>query len=942
MRRGGICFLVVLTALLGAAWLGSSSAQAKSPIYQYFTTPSETQAGGHPDILTLFDVGNRYTQNFPSNCFCENAKDIIVSAPTGVIGNPHALPSCSLVDFLIDPQSPRCSPDSQIGIIIVKLGGFEGNSLSIIAPLYNLEPRVGQAGLIGFKDPILKLPLFEDVSARTDSDYGLDVTVEGLTQFATPNATRQIFWGVPADPKNDGLRFPLGSGSAGCIREAENGDFEYPDPTPFVFGEGAKMPDFCGIGAVPPFQPTKSNAQLKPFLSNPTSCGVELTSSLETLAYDGLTDQASASYPPTTGCDQLGFNPSLAASPTTNQADTASGVDVKLSVPQGDSPNVPSASQIRATSVEMPEGFSINPNAADGKTTCTDFEARFGTRQAAACPENAKIGTLELTTSALPGPIAGAIYLGSPKPGERFRLFLTAGGFGTNVKLAGRLTPDPRTGRVTVSFQDLPQSPVTELNMHIFGSERGVLATPTKCGTYAVNSTFVPWNDVLPIQTSTQFFTIDTGAGGRPCPGAQRPFSPDLRAGTGDNTAAAFTPFSLRIGRDDGDQNLSGVSVKTPPGFAGVLRGIPYCPQAAIARVSDPAYSGVLEQTSPSCPVASQVGTVSAGVGAGTHPLYNQGKAYLAGPYRGAPLSLLMVVPAVSGSYDLGNVAVRVALAIDPITAQVSAISDPLPQIIEGLPLRLRSILVNLDRRRFTFNPTNCDPLSVDATLSGSEGAVVARGAPFQVVNCADLDYGPKLTVRLTGGLKRLGHPAIHAVLRTKPSDANSKRVVVTLPAGEQLDISHVGNVCTRPRFAADDCPENSWLGTAEATTPLLDQPLKGNVYLRSSDNQLPDLVADLEGQIEIELAGEIDTTKTGGLRTSFKRIPDAPVTEFRLDLFGGGRGLLINESGLCGAARRASVRMIGQNDATSSGKVKLKAGCGKQRGKRAKRGKGA
>ena len=398
MKRGALAMTIALLALLGAC-LAASPASAKSPVYNFEAKPSLTQAGGHPDIYTYFDIGNRYTQQFPSMCFCESAKNIRIGTPPGVIGNPHAVPKCALSDFI----TRNCTPDAQIGVIVVGIGGYEGTSGYLLTPLYNLEPRSGQAGLIGFLESLLATPTLQDVSARTDSDYGLDVTVEGLTQFAAPHEVTQVLWGVPADPIHDALRYPVGSIGSLCVDE----DGEYFNPSPFIFGEGAVMPEGCQFNT-PPFKPTKSNAPLKPFLSNPTTCEVELHATIDTSAYDGGLDHAESSWPPTIGCDQLGFNPSLSAVPTATQTDTASGVDVRLSVPQGDSPNVPSASQIKAATVTLPEGFTINANAADGKTACTNSEASFGSREPARCPEFSKVGTVEIESSALPGRSAAA------------------------------------------------------------------------------------------------------------------------------------------------------------------------------------------------------------------------------------------------------------------------------------------------------------------------------------------------------------------------------------------------------------------------------------------------------------------------------------------------------------------------------------------------------
>ncbi len=336
------------------------------------------------------------------------------------------------------------------------------------------------------------------------------------------------------------------------------------------------------------------------------------------------------------------------------------------------------------------------------------------------CPEYAKVGTVNVYSSALPGVLPGSIYIGEVKPGERYRLILTADGFGFHVKLPGRVDLDPQTGQLVLVFENLPQSPFSRFNMHFFGSERGLMATPTKCGTYAVTSTFEPWDSALPSQTSSQFFSLDSGPNHSPCPSSPRPFDPGFSAATAGNTAGAHTPFGVEVTRPEGNQNLSSIEVKTPPGMLATLVGVPYCPDAALASTALPDYSGLAEQMSPSCPAASQIGTATTGAGAGTHPVYVGGKVYLAGPYKGAPLSLAVVTPVVSGPYDLGSVVVRVALNVDPSTLEINAVSDPLPQILQGILLRLRSVQLNLDRPGFTLNPTNCDPHSVAAQISRS------------------------------------------------------------------------------------------------------------------------------------------------------------------------------------------------------------------------------
>ena len=689
----------------------------------------------------------------------------------------------------------------------------------------------------------------------------------------------------------------------------------------------------CAIrsGGAPECEPgAVSNAPLAPFISAPTVCGTDLPVSTTVDSYDLGIDRASALYPATTGCDQLSFNPSLFAQPTTRHTDTPSGSEIDLKMPPGESPTSPSPSELKAATVTLPEGVSINASAADGKTSCSEQQARVGIRdEAAQCPESSKVGSLTINSSALPAPLPGYIYLADPRPGDPYRIWLIADGFGQHIKLpTGSVKADPVTGRLVATFHDLPQFPFTDFNMHFFGSERGLLATPDRCGTYPVESTFTPWDDQLPEQTSTQFFTVDEGPDGAPCPTGTRGFNPSFQAGVSDKGAGVHAPFTIDETRPDGDQNLTRLTVTTPPGFSATLKGVPYCPEFAIAELQAPGYSGRSEQASSACPAASQIGTAWAGAGAAPI-LLRQRQGLSRGPLQGSPLSLETVIPALSGPYDLGVVAVRTAINVNPVTAQVTAISDPLPQILEGVPLRTRFIRVSLDRSGFALNPTNCDPFSVEATFAGDEGGSATESSHFQVANCAALGFGPRLSLRLKGSTKRRGHPALDATLTTRPGDANISQTVVTLPKSELFENAHLDTICTRVQYAANNCPAGSMVGEAEAVTPLLDQPLRGPAYLRASTHELPDIAVALRGQFNIDLVGHIDTAKKSGLRTTFDTVPDAPVTKFSLNLFGGSRGLLVNSENLCKSSRKAKVQMDGQNGIDTSSDVKLKSGCG-------------
>jgi hypothetical protein len=888
VRLRGLTLLVAAIAAAALCLAFTGRAQATQEITQFDTGISSTQAGGHPDIEYEITWTNRLGSELP--CNCEDARVLDMHFPTGFIGNPHNVPTCSLTEFSLH----SCDPDSQVGVLDIQGGLRE--------VIYNLTPHPNEPGLIGFYVPGAETALFIVLHARTGSDYGLDATTSAVYHLLPVNSISVHIWGVPADPSHDANRFPAGKSGSD-------------------FGVTCKpYPEGC-------FGPVKANVPPAPYLQNPTRCGVPLTASHDVDYYTGTVVTAFSPWPVTTGCDKLTFDPSLKATATTSAADTASGLDVTLNVPQTQSPSAPSPSEIRSVETTLPKGFSLAANAANGKIACADSELAFETEGEAQCPEFAKIGTSTIDSTALPGPIHGGIYIGQPQPGQTYRVFVTADGFATHVKLKGAVDVDQQTGQIVTKFTDMPQSPIQGVDLHFFGSERGIFATPASCGKFPIVTRFVPWDEALADQFSKSQMEIDSGPGGTPCPGATRPFNPRETVGTANNSAGSFSPLTLEVNRDDGDQSPVSLAVSTPPGLLASLRGVSYCPESAIALLAGGGYTGRAEQSAPLCPASSRIGSVMAGAGPGTRPVYVGGDVYLAGPYKGAPLSLVVAVPAVSGPYDFGNVAVRAAISIDPKSAQISAVSDPLPQILSGVPLRIRYLQVKLDRPGLTLNPTRCDPFAIESTIVGDEGAMAQRSSHFQVANCSSLGFAPLLGLSLSGGLRARGHPQIHAVLGANPGDANSRRVTVTLPKGEQLDNAHIGTVCRRPEFVAKDCPSGSLIGHAEVVTPLLDRPIGGPVYLRASSHELPDLVMDLRGQVDLELVGRIDTVNSR-LRTTFESVPDAPVTSVTFDLLGRAKGLLVNSQSLCGKPKRATVVMVGQNGGVVTSRPALRSAC--------------
>ncbi len=508
---------------------------------------------------------------------------------------------------------------------------------------------------------------------------------------------------------------------------------------------------------------------------------------------------------------------------------------------------------------------------------------------------------------------------------------------GVNVVLPGRIDTDPATGQITTTFDDNPQLPFEALHLELKSGPRAPITAPSTCATYTTHSTFTGWSGKV-VQGESSF-SINQNCGGG--------FNPKLSAGTQNPLAGTTSPFSLRLTREDGTEELGRPQPHPSPRPLRLPEGHPLLPRRRPGRgLRRPRYRA-WPGSSPSCPAASQVGTVTVGAGAGVNPFYtSSGRAYLAGPYKGAPLSLAVVAPAVAGPFDLGSVVVRNALRIDPASAQITAVSDPLPQILHGIPLDLRDVRVKLDRPDFTLNPTSCEPMQIGSSIASTTGAIANPSSHFQVAGCDRLGFKPKLSLKLSGATHRAAHPALRAVLTMprKGTSANISGASVLLPTTELLENAHIRTICTRVQYTAEGgggagCPKGSVYGYARAWTPLLDQPLEGPVYLRANggERELPDLVASLGGQIHIDLVGYVDGVH-GRIRNRFLTAPDAPVSKFELRMEGGKKGLLANETDICKAKPRALVSFGAHNGKTLRLAAPVKGDCGGEKRKRVQR----
>jgi hypothetical protein len=893
----------LVSALAVTPAFGSQSIEA------FDSAVSTTQAGGHPDITTSFTLGS------PGNP--EAARNITVETPQGVFGNPRAILLCASVDFALE----QCPSASQAGLITLR-ANYESNPNYLLGtvPIYNLDPGDSTPARFGFVVPLLGIPITIPVAARTATDYGLRFTVSNITQL-TPLAEAELtFWGFPADPSHDAQRFPKGSPGkpAGCPEEEGTG---------------------CITG------PTAAAITVHPLTDSPTICtGQPLLVKLKVETYQDPANPSTASdqFPPVSGCEKLTFKPVLSVNPTSTEADSAAGLDITLSNPQPLG-FAATPSELRSSVITLPEGLSINPDAADGQTACSDDQANFDSEGPAECPDSAKIGTIGIHSTALEGTLEGSIYIGEPKPGDQYRIFLIASGFGLHAKLIGRLTPDPLTGQVTAYFTDLPQVPFDEFDIHLFSSDRGLMATPTACRIYEASGVFYPWNFKIADVTSQPLFSIESGPSGASCPGVKRPFEPRLAAGTTHSISGDYSDFGLQLDRDDGDQFLRDINFTLPPGLIASLRGMAYCPETAIVAAASRA--GRSEQNAPSCPAASEIGTTNVAAGPGSHPFHAVGKMYLAGPFKGAPLSVVAVTPALAGPYDYGTVVVRVATHVDPLDAHVVAVSDTVPSIVGGIPIRMRSIRVRIDRSNFMINPTRCAPFAVASQGIGDQGTVTDFSSYFHVDNCTRLGFRPSMTVRHVGSRRtthRATNPKLQFDLRTRPGDANIRSVSVTLPPAFEIDQRHLGNICSEKELAAKQCAGRTPIGEATTTTPLLDRPLSGPVYAVSGSGGLPRLAFVLNGQVNLVPRADTKTTNDGRLQTTVPVVPDAPIGHFVLTVFGGKTGYLINTRDICGHAPLIKIDFTAQNGKTLTRKAQVKTACKGGKKRPARRGRHA
>ena len=655
-----------------------------------------------------------------------------------------------------------------------------------------MEPSAGHVASLAASLLFVPLP---PVQVDVDPDGSLTATISDESTFLKIAGSSLTLWGVPADPSHDTQR---------C------------DQLGFTCGQSA---------GVPP----------QPFMTNPTDCSSgPLTTRLSVTSWQdqGTSDTMTSDLPAPTGCDALEFDPSITFGPDGSAADSAAGFSTNVHIPQDESPDGLATPALRKAVVTLPPGVSINPAGADGLDACTPAQIGLGNNNPATCPNASKVGTVQIDTPLLAEPLTGSIFV-KPDLG----IYVVAEGGGVHIKLNGVAVRDPDTGQLTITFDNTPQVPFSDFTLNFFGGPRSALATPPECGTYKTTSELTPWSapGSGPAATPSDSFDITTGPGGGPC---SRPFAPSFQAGTQNPVAGASSPFIVRLSRADGTEQLGSLDMDLPPGMLAKLAGVPQCSNA--------------QATAANCPSGSRVGGVSVGAGAGTQPEYVR-------PARSTSPGRTRARRSRWRSSSRRSPVPRPRHGRGPEPAPDRHGRRPGPRGQRRDSRHPRRDPTPHPRHppadrpaRLHAGPDQLQPAPGDRTDHGSEGGSASLAKPFAVAGCAALPFAPTLGASIlngSAGTSRSSHPALRVDVGGTPGGANILGADVLLPPAFQVDQANLGNLCSESELVANRCAGKNTIGTATATTPLLDQQLSGPVYAVSGSGGLPRLAMILNGR---------------------------------------------------------------------------------------------
>jgi hypothetical protein len=916
MRRTGLAILGVVALMTCAA----ATALAEPLVSYELTAENEggvavRQAGAHP-----YQVTGTIAFNQPKGGSPVPARDVVARLPVGLIADIVPFARCSYEQFerhfaaegVPSSDEDECRAQTAVGVVMVDVDEPAGIGVaSFTVPLFNVEPNAGEPARFGFLVPKLGVPVLLDTSVRSDpgEDWGVDLSATGVPQNAGITSAKVTVWGVPGKVSHNGLR------GWGCLAQTFGGSsFER---------------------CVNPVEEQHPPA----LLTMPASCTGPLESSVEADSWvmPGAFETVPVREPlqALEGCGHVRFTPAIEIVPTTHSAASPSGLSFDLEFDDEGllSDTGIAQSDLEKTEVTLPEGMTIDPSAGVGLGACT--AAQYA---AAGCPEDSKLGTVEIETPLLTTLVYGSLYVAQPYEnpfGSLIALYVVAKSRaerGVLVQLAGRVSPNPVTGRLTITFENDPQVPFDRFNFHFREGQQAPLISPATCGSYTTQASLTPWANPSEVLTDTSSFQIVSGSGGSPCPGAVAPFAPSIAAATVTDDAGTFSPFYVELSRTDAMQGIASFSASLPEGLTGDLSGVPFCSEADIALARTKTGSG--EEAEPSCPVASEIGNSLVGTGVGSVLDYVPGKLYLSGAFRGDPLSVVSITSAVIGPFDLGTVVIRFGVKIDPYTAQVSIDptgSEPIPTIIDGIVTHVRDIRVSIDRTGFTLNPTSCEPHPTSSTLRSTEGVSATVSTPYQAANCDELKFKPRFTASTRAKTSYVNGASLHVKL-TMPgplgTQANIKQVKVELPRQLPSRLPTLQHACTDAQFEADPagCPAASKVGYAKAITPLIPVPLAGPaIFVSHGGEGWPSLVIVLQGYgFTIDLVGSTFISKGGIISTTFKAVPDQPIGSFELTLPEGRYSALAALGNLCRHKLVMPNEFLAQNGARIHERTKI------------------
>jgi hypothetical protein len=852
------------------------------------------QAGSHPDETTTSFTFTTRSENGGELGRSGVVRDLDVELPPGFVGNPDAVEKCPRVDFDIRLErsgplygNPICPSNTQIGVARVFIA--EADGFSVVLPVYNLVPPAGVPAQFGIG--YQKFVGFLDAGVRpgTGGGYNLvadtdDIQSDGIFAVVV------TLWGDPADVSHNTLRVP----------------------------EGQNEPE----GAL-----ASTEKIHRPFLSLPTSCGVPQELSVSTVSWEDplavpFSGAASTDEQDNTvemeGCSKLDFSPSIQADADTAIAEKPAGLSVNIELPQNEDPNGLREADLKNVSVTLPEGMTVSPSAANGLEACSEEQLGVSgsgnsllfNESPVDCPPASKVGSAEVVTPLLEHPLQGALYLAQQEVNpfnSLVALYLVAEGSGVLVKRAGEVHLNQQTGQITVTFQNNPQVPLSEIKVDTFQNEQSSVMTPSHCGAYAMATSMTAWNGDSAAPSSGPFPITE---------GCSQGFSPQFSAGSTNNQAGMFSPFSVTFSRQDGEQRIANASVLAPPGLSAILRGVQRCPEP--------------QASNGTCGPESQIGHATVAVGPGSKPFYAPGNVFITGPYEGAPFGLSIVARAKAGPFDLGNVIVRARISVDPHTAQIVVTPDgsgpfAIPTILKGIPLDLRLANVTVDRPGFTFNPTNCSRLAVSGVITPTSGIDAAVSSPFQAAGCAKLPFKPTFTVSTQAETSKAYGASLTVKITKKPGEANLHKADLQLPIALPARLTTLQKACTEAQFNANPagCPAGSVIGTAKVITPVLNVPVTGPAILVSHGGAaFPDLELVLQGEgVTVIVDGATDIKK-GITYSKFETAPDQPFTSFETRLPEGPYSVLATDipakakGDLCGQKLTMGTTLTGQNGA--------------------------